>query len=135
MSFTPYLGFAGTARAAMTFYAEVFGATDLVIRSTGEAPAGVAFSGGPDRVMHAQFSTGPGAILMAADLPEGMATGAAGSSILHEAATPEAARRVFDRLSDGAEIMLPFGPTFWSPAFGGLRDRFGTSWMITVAAG
>lgn len=135
MTFTPYLHFAGTAREAMTFYAGVFGARDLVIRSAAEAPEGYSFAGGVDRVMHAQFSTGPGATLMAADLPEAVAPGGGGSAVLHEAPTLDTAREVFERLSEGAEIMLPFGPTFWSPGFGGLRDRYGTSWMITVRAG
>jgi PhnB protein len=27
---------------------------------------------------------------------------------------------------------MPLGPTFWSPCFGMLTDRFGVGWMITV---
>ena len=30
---------------------------------------------------------------------------------------------------------MPLAPTFWSPAFGMLRDRFGTTWMITTQPG
>ncbi|HGG58405.1 MAG TPA: VOC family protein, partial [Gammaproteobacteria bacterium] len=30
------------------------------------------------------------------------------------------------------EVILPLGKTFWSPAFGMLKDRFGLSWMINV---
>jgi PhnB protein len=27
---------------------------------------------------------------------------------------------------------MPIGPTFWSPCFGMVTDRFGVHWMITV---
>lgn len=27
---------------------------------------------------------------------------------------------------------MPFGKTFWSPAFGMVTDRFGTPWMVNT---
>jgi PhnB protein len=30
---------------------------------------------------------------------------------------------------------MPMGETFWTPAFGVVRDRFGTSWMVSVEEG
>jgi PhnB protein len=27
---------------------------------------------------------------------------------------------------------MPIGPTFWSPAFGMVQDRFGVLWMVNV---
>jgi PhnB protein len=44
--------------------------------------------------------------------------------------TVEAARNVFDAFSEGGDVMMPFGETFWAEAFGGVTDRFGTPWMI-----
>ena len=41
-------------------------------------------------------------------------------------------RRTFEALSEGAEIIMPVGATFWSKAFGMLKDRFGVSWMVTL---
>ena len=35
-------------------------------------------------------------------------------------------------LSDGGEITMPIGETFWSPKFGMCADRFGTLWMVNV---
>jgi PhnB protein len=40
------------------------------------------------------------------------------------------ARQVFDQLAEGAQIRMPFGPTFWAEGFGMLVDRFGTPWMV-----
>jgi PhnB protein len=42
------------------------------------------------------------------------------------------AKRVFDALAEGGEVQQPLAETFFSPAFGMCRDRFGTPWMIMV---
>lgn len=132
MSFAPYLSFSGTARAAMTAYARIFGASDLQIMSYADAPADQRPPGSPDRVMHAQMSAGPGAPLMAADMPEGMAVPGA-ATVFHAAASPERAAEIFAALAEGGEVRMALAPTFWSPAFGMLVDRWGISWMISVA--
>jgi PhnB protein len=31
-------------------------------------------------------------------------------------------------------VFQPFGPTFFSPGFGMVSDRFGVSWMVVVPA-
>jgi PhnB protein len=131
MSFCPYLSFAGNAREAMTFYAEVFGATDLEFNVYGDMPPGTPDMGmGPDKIMHAQFTLGS-VPLMGSDAPG--VGGGSDISVFHGATSKEAAKAVFDRLADGAEVTMPFGPTFWAPVFGMLKDRFGISWMITTA--
>ncbi len=43
-------------------------------------------------------------------------------------------QRVFNGLAAGGMVKMPFGPTFWSPGFGMLVDRFGVSWMVNVDA-
>ena len=44
-----------------------------------------------------------------------------------------AARTAFARLAEGGEVLMPIQPTFWSPAFGMLTDRFGVSWLVSGA--
>ena len=44
----------------------------------------------------------------------------------------EEGERIFQALSDGGTITMPFAKTFWSPGFGMLTDRFGTPWMVNV---
>ena len=44
------------------------------------------------------------------------------------------ADRVFAALVDGGQVQMPLAKTFWSPRFGMVADRFGVTWMITVAA-
>ena len=42
------------------------------------------------------------------------------------------ADRVFNALSEGGQVRIPLGKTFWSPRFGMLQDKFGVSWMVSV---
>jgi len=131
MTFMPYIHFEGTCAEAMTFYANLFGATDLQLMRYNEAPGGQALPS--DRVMHAQFSA-QGGVLMASDFPPGSGDAQAGMSVMTTPATFDEGRRIHDALAkDGAEI-VPFGPSFFSPGFGMVKDRFGTHWIIGVAA-
>lgn len=132
MSFTPYLNFDDTCEAAMRFYADVFGATDLMIMRFSEAPDDVGL---PDNnlVMHAQFSA-DGHVLMASDTPPGVAFQPQASvAISHATKSVEAGRAIFDKLADGGAVIMPYEATFFSSAFGMLKDRFGTHWMIMLA--
>ena len=41
------------------------------------------------------------------------------------------AERIFALLSDGGQIFMPMQETFFASRFAMLRDRFGTSWMLS----
>lgn len=73
------------------------------------------------------------ACLMASDHSPGMpAQEMASVSVNHPVVDPETGRKLFDALSDGGTVMMPYERTFFSQAFGMVTDRFGTSWMIDV---
>lgn len=130
MSFTPYLHFQGNCCEAMTFYGEVFGAKPNIMTYS-DAPPDADFKPS-DLVMHSDLMVG-GALLMASDYPPGM-EGEPQASVSVAGILPDlsAAESAYDRLCEGGTPMMPFGPTFWSPGFGMLKDRFGTHWMIMV---
>ena len=88
----------------------------------------------PDLVMHCQFSAGPGAPLLASDVPDHWEMTTQNATVFHGATDMARAQVIFDRLAAGGSVTMPLGPTFWSPAFGMLTDKFGTAWMISVAA-
>ena len=132
MSFAPYLVFASNAREAMTAYAAIFGATDLQIMSFADAPPGSAPPGNGNGVMHAQFTAGPGAPLMGSDAATGMDNPSGSPTVFHAAANAARAAEVFDALAEGGAVVMALAPTFWAPAFGMLRDKWGISWMISV---
>ena len=41
-----------------------------------------------------------------------------------------AAEKLFTALGEGGQVRMPFGPTFFSPGFGAVADRFGVGWMV-----
>ena len=40
---------------------------------------------------------------------------------------------MFGALSEGGQVRMPLGKTFFSPKFGMLADKFGVGWMVIVA--
>ena len=133
MSTHPYIHFQqGRCREAMTFYAEVLGGTDLQMMAYGEAHGAPGEWSGSGHLMHAQMRIGNGQ-LMASDFPPGMeGDSQQAMSVMQTFLGVEAAHVAFDRLMEGGDVIQPFGPTFWSPGFGMLRDRFGTHWILSA---
>jgi PhnB protein len=146
MQFTPYLNFDGDCAAAMAFYAQLFGGHIEHMSRFGDMPPGEGMPPLPEtareRVMHAQLRVGE-QLLMASDAlpaaafddPErcaGVYRRPQGLWISIGVASVEEGRRVFDGLAEGGSVTMPFAPTFWSPGFGMVTDRFGTPWMINV---
>jgi PhnB protein len=133
MSFNAYLFFSdGRCKAAFTKYQEIFGG-DLQVMTMDDMPAGEEGMPGADAhlVLHAALTIGD-SMLMGSDDPTGDGGPKVGFSVAHSAADADAANRVFDALADGGEVSQPLIPTFFSPAFGLLTDRFGTPWMIVA---
>jgi len=134
MAFRPYLAFAGNCREAFTRYQEIFGG-ELVLLTMADTPAdaGPPPEGVPsDAIMHAALTNGD-ELLMGADDPSGGFDGTVhGMCVTHSLSDAGDAKRVFDALTEGGEVQQPLAETFFSPAFGMCRDRFGTPWMIMV---
>ncbi len=132
MAFTAYIHFQGTCRPAMQFYADLFGATELTIHDYEEMPDPPPGAREAGLVMHASM-TAPGGQLMASDYPPGVpGEGQAAVSVSHDLTDPVTGAALFARLAEGGHVIMPFGPTFFSPGFGMVKDRFGTHWMLMV---
>lgn len=132
MSLHPYLFFSGTCREAMTRYQEVFGGT-LDMMDMSSLPEGETMPGAtPEMIMHAALTFDDGSLLMASDDPSGDGSGVKGVAINHTLADEATARKIFEALCEGGTIEMPLEPTFWSPLFGSVVDRFGVSWMIDL---
>jgi PhnB protein len=44
----------------------------------------------------------------------------------------DAAQHAFAALSAGGRVDMPLAPTFFSPCYGMLTDKFGIGWMVMV---
>ena len=135
-SISPYLFFGGRCEEALAFYEKVLGTkVDMKMRfseSPDPVPEGMLQPGFEHKIMHAAFQVGNTQV-MASD-GCGNATPFAGFSLVLSLPTEAEAKQTFDALSEGGEVQMPLGPTFWSPCYGMLTDRFGIGWMITLAS-
>ncbi|KNG92519.1 VOC family protein [Pseudaestuariivita atlantica] len=134
MKLNPYITFDGTARAAITHYAQVFDREVPDMMTFGDMPGDMPWvtDANRDRIAHARLDLG-GVMLMVSDTggTEPFA-GHNGMAINVSVDSVEDGRALFDRLSDGGEVTMPFEPTFWAKGFGTCRDRFGVGWMVNV---
>ena len=135
MAITPYLFFDGRAEEPADFYRQALGAQVAMMMRFSDSPdpmpEGMIPPGAEDRIMHMELRIGQ-ARLFASD---GNCTGKPrfeGSAVALEADGEAQARRWFDNLGEGGQVQMPMGPTFFSPCFGMVCDRFGVAWMVIV---
>lgn len=128
----PYLAFERDAREAMNFYHGVFGG-DLVVTTFAEG--GMAHD--PEdagRIMHSQLTTADGHTIMASDTPSTMDPLPRGQQISISGDDPELLTRYWEALSDGAHVDAPLERAPWGDTFGMLVDRWGVTWMVSIAS-
>lgn len=145
---TAHLNFRGDARAALEFYATVFGG-EATIATYGDfgmpkdAP-------GADGVVFGQVETAEGFRVMAYDIPgqAGASAAAAGATrrengvtltdqpffVSVRAESLDEVRGYWEKLSVGATVVEGLAASAWSPGFGMLADKFGVTWILDVAA-
>lgn len=135
MLIQPYLSFNGRCEEAVDFYRKALGAEVLMLMRFKDSPEpaqpGMVPPGSENKVMHASFKIGE-TTLMASDGHCQGTTSFEGFSLSITAPNEAAADRVFAALSEGGQVRMPLGKTFFSPRFGMLVDRFGVSWMVIV---
>jgi PhnB protein len=133
---SPYLFFGGRCEEALAFYQTALGAQVMVVirfsESPDPVPEGMLQPGYEQKIMHSAFRIGQ-TELMASD-GCGDAPAPAGFSLSLSVTTQAEAEKAFNALAEGGTIQMPLGPTFWSPCYGMLTDRFGIGWMVNLTA-
>jgi PhnB protein len=128
----PYLFFNGNCAEAMRFYEKTLGGKIEMMMKASEAPGGATKDKGrPDGILHACVVV-EGKRLLASDWmsPEPF-PGQSGVSLAVGFATTGEAKQKFDALAAGGKVMTPMEKTFWVESFGMLKDKYGTSWMVS----
>ncbi|MDX3905864.1 MAG: VOC family protein [Pigmentiphaga sp.] len=135
MPIQPYLFFEGRAEEAAEFYRQALGAEITMMMRFKDSPQAPGDGcspppGSEDKIMHMSLQIGD-AMLMGSD---GMCQGPnfQGFALSLNANDEADAKRKFDALGDGGKVLAPLGPTFFSPSFGMVADRFGVTWMVLV---
>jgi PhnB protein len=133
MDITPYLNFNGTCAAAFTFYAEVLGGKIEFMQTHGDSPMKDHVPADwQDKVIHVCLNVN-GKRLMGSDAPAEHFAPAQGMCINLQVEGVAEGKRLFEALSTGGTVTMPFAQTFWSPGFGMVTDRFGTPWMVNAS--
>jgi len=136
MQIQPYLFFEGRAEEAAEFYKSKLGAeVTMLMRnkdSPEKPPPGMLPPGSESKVMHMALRIGDTTVLMSDGSCKGKPSFQGFSLSLTVKDAAEAAK-VFAALSDGGQVQMPLGKTFFSPSFGMVADRFGVGWMVYVA--
>ncbi|HWP19880.1 MAG TPA: VOC family protein [Burkholderiaceae bacterium] len=135
MHVQPYLFFQGRCEEALDYYQKVLGAEVTMLMRFEDAPEppppGVLAPGSERKIMHASFRVGDSEI-MASDGDCKGGVHPQGFSLSLSVPTPQEAQRLFAALAEGSQVQMPIGPTFFSPMFGMLTDRFGVGWMVVA---
>jgi PhnB protein len=135
MKVQSYLSFEGRCEEAIEFYKGAVGAEVTALLRNKEMPGDGEHGcspGAEDKILHSSFRVGE-TELMATD---GRCTGKAnfeGIALALSVADDAEAQRRFAALADGGQVQMPLTPTFFTSSFGMVADRFGVTWMLTVA--
>jgi PhnB protein len=135
MKIEPYLFFDGNAEEALAFYAEALGGT---VESTMRyadcpepMPAEYLPPGGPRKLLNASLLV-QGQRIMLCDGVRQESGEFRGVALTLQYGSESDARRAFDALAREGQVIMPIGPTFFSPCFGQVTDRYGVRWMVMI---
>jgi PhnB protein len=126
-----YLNYGGNCEEAFKFYEKHLGGKITMLMRHGEQPGGnQGPAGWENAVLHARMNLG-GTELLGADIPRDRFQPIRSAYLSLALDSDAEADRVYALLSEGGEIFMPLEETFFASRFAMLRDRFGTSWMLT----
>ncbi len=133
----PYLHFLGNSEEVFNFYKSVFGGEFATVMRYGDMSGQEGCENLTEedktKIMHIALPISDGHVLMGTDAVGEHAKDAVfgnNISLSVSADSKEEADKIFNGLSDGAEITMPLGDTFWGAYFGMLKDKFGINWLV-----
>lgn len=131
-SLRTYVFFAGRCDEALEFYKRAAGATVEMLMRFSESPTPIPpdqlQAGFENKVMHASVRIGKTQLMCSDGCDD--KTGFDGFRLVLSFPSETTCRTCFDALANGGTIDMPLMPTFWSPLYGMLTDKFGVPWMI-----
>jgi PhnB protein len=134
MSVDVYLIFNGNCREAAEFYAEVFETEKPRIMTFGESPQNPDYvlpEEAKNLVMHTRLNI-DGSNVMFSDSFPGMPF-VVGNNVSLAIVNKDAAKikAWFHKLKAGGTVVMELQETFWSKAYGSLKDKFGVEWQFS----
>ena len=133
MSFDVFINFDGNCKDAMEFYAKVFKVQAEHVQTYADAPAAEGLKPeDADRILYANLPIF-GHNMMVSDCPTGMHF-VKGTNVTLTLGMDdeEEMKRLFAELSEGGQIMMPIGETFFAKLYCMFTDKFGVNWQFTM---
>ena len=129
MQMQTYVNFNGNCEEAFRFYAQHLGGkTEGFFRWKDMPDAEKHMPPGMEnKVLHTQMQLA-GKMLLGADVPGAEPMRSAYLTLKVD--SKEEAERIYNVLSEGGEVFMKMGETFFAERFGQFRDRFGINWMV-----
>ena len=132
MPVTPYLFFDGRCEEAIEFYKKTLGAEVGMMMRYKESPdKNMCTPGSENKIMHACIKLGDAPVMLSDGRNQGKPKFEGFSLSINPKNEADAAR-TFAALSEGGQVQMPLGKTFFAKSFGMVADRFGVGWMIIV---
>jgi len=123
-----YINYNGNCEKAFGFYEQYLGGKITMMMTFKQQPDQANIPENWDHaILHARIKIGD-LLLMGADIPN--AEPMRSAYITLRVNSDQEAERIYSLLSDGGQIFMKIGKTFFASRFAMLRDKFGTSWMI-----
>jgi PhnB protein len=127
----PYLNLQGKSNEAIEFYEKVFNGQGKAIMRFKDAPPNPDFPVADelkDLVLHAEMIIN-GTKFHFSDTQQNVVPGNMISFAVTFTAAEEV-KDVFNQLAAGGEILMELAPTFFSPMYGWVKDKFGVGWQL-----
>jgi PhnB protein len=134
MQLEPYLFFYGRCEEALNFYKGVFdGQITQLDRFEGSFMESQVPPERKNGILHSTFRAGSISFMASDGRPSGPP--GEGNISLSLATNDESeAQRIFERLSSGGKVSMPFESVPWGGKFGSLTDKFGVDWMVSAGS-
>jgi PhnB protein len=128
MKLNAYLNFPGNCEQALAYYEQHLGAKTVMKMTFDQMPDPKMMPPGMEKgVLHAKIEIGDTEVL-ASDGPNVEPMRSAYLTLAVD--SNEEAERIYKVLTDGGEVFMAMGETFFAHRFGMLRDKFGVNWMV-----
>ncbi|RNB73233.1 VOC family protein [Brevibacillus panacihumi] len=129
----PYLVMDGNAREAIDFYEKALDAQILSLQAFGDMPENPDFplpEEAKNRIAHAMLKVGESELMFSDAFPGQPIQAGNHVTICIQVNDAEQAKKLYDALQQDGKVNMPLQETFFSPAFGNVRDKFGVTFQI-----
>jgi len=128
----PYLHFDGNCKEAMQFYQSLYGGL-LEIMPISESPAKDYFPQElHDEVLHACLQNGDFTIMASDMCGQGDLNQGNSVQLNLNCENLEEIKELYQKLSEGGQILSELKEEFWGAMFAMLIDKFGVRWMLSL---